>query len=367
MKKILYISAFVPSENTAGQNYSKQLLHELSKFFIVDLYCFDSFGHRLDAGLCQKLRNIRIVRISKFNKLFGCLQLFFIHPMFTSRFSISLAIKLYRKIKTEKYDWVYLDFSQTFIYGLFALSSNKVLMCHDVIAQYYKRKHHYFSYVYSLFSERLLLKLNNSIVFSFSNKDQQLIKHHYSVDSMVTPFFISEQIINVKIDNEHKQYFSFFGAWNRTENIEGLLFFLDKVYSCLSIPFDIIIIGGGMPSSIQNRLQKFPNIRYMGFVPNPYNLLSHSIALLAPLFRGAGVKVKVVEAVACGCPVIGTEISFEGIPNSFDEMLYLADSPEQYVQIIETIHVPINVRMEYRNKMLSYCNEKIVLQYLLNN
>jgi len=34
-----------------------------------------------------------------------------------------------------------------------------------------------------------------------------------------------------------------------------------------------------------------------------------SKALISPLFTGAGIKVKVIEALACGIPVIGTDIA----------------------------------------------------------
>ena len=40
MKKILLISAFVPSRKTAGQNYTRQLIEDLSGRYEVDLICF---------------------------------------------------------------------------------------------------------------------------------------------------------------------------------------------------------------------------------------------------------------------------------------------------------------------------------------
>ena len=59
----------------------------------------------------------------------------------------------------------------------------------------------------------------------------------------------------------------------------------------------------------------------LGFVDNPYKIMSESLGLIAPLFHGAGIKVKVIESLACGTPVIGTEVAFEGI--DFIENKYL--------------------------------------------
>lgn len=366
MKKILFVSAFVPCKNTAGQNYTRLLLIELSNFFSIDIICFDGFHHTLDEVVKDKVNTIEIVKTDNVSRLLGFLQIPFYHPFFCTRFSWQTVRKIKSLTKKTKYDWVYLDFSQSFIYGLFIDSVPKILMCHDVISQFYRRRQSIVNYWWSMISEKRLLHQSNSTVFSFSEKDKGLIYSSYGCKSFVTPFFISDLIYNLPKKITVGKSFVFYGAWNRVENSESLLFFLDEVCPLLSKPYSIVIIGGGLPKAIIDKIENMPSIEYKGFVENPYVVLSESIALIAPLRRGAGVKVKVVEAIACGCPIIGSEIAFEGISSQFRDMMINAETAEQYKDIIESIDVSLEIRYNNRDKMINYCHNKPIIDYLNN-
>ena len=59
-------------------------------------------------------------------------------------------------------------------------------------------------------------------------------------------------------------------------------------------------------------------------------------APIAPLHKGAGVKVKVIDALSSGTCVIGTEVAFEGIEdNTENHLFFQADSPDSFVNIIK--------------------------------
>lgn len=74
---------------------------------------------------------------------------------------------------------------------------------------------------------------------------------------------------------------------------------------------EVLIIDNGIEESYINFLSNFKNINYFGFVENPYILIVESKALVAPIFNGAGVKVKVIESLGVGTAVIDSEIAFE--------------------------------------------------------
>jgi hypothetical protein len=75
------------------------------------------------------------------------------------------------------------------------------------------------------------------------------------------------------------------------------------------------------------------NIDYLGFVDRPLDIIYTSCAVIAPLFTGAGVKVKVIDSFTTGTPVIGTNITFEGLP-FFDNLVYHAEKTQEYADII---------------------------------
>jgi hypothetical protein len=137
MKKFLFITAFPVNNRTAGQNYTKNLIKELSDNYLIDIINFEYEEHE-NTQFSNNIQYIKKVKNSKLTKLLNIIKVPFIHPFFTSRFS--LKILLYILNNRNKYDYIYFDFSQSFLYSLFIKNKDKFLMTHDIIAQKYKRK-----------------------------------------------------------------------------------------------------------------------------------------------------------------------------------------------------------------------------------
>ena len=79
---------------------------------------------------------------------------------------------------------------------------------------------------------------------------------------------------------------------------------------------------------------KLNNIEILGFVEEPVKEIARTQALIAPLHKGAGVKVKVIDALSSGTQVIGTDVTFEGIEDNEKNKLFIncADAIE-YINI----------------------------------
>lgn len=240
-------------------------------------------------------------------------------------------------------------------------------MCHDVISQYYLRKKSILNYKWVLRTEKRIFSQNNVTLFSFSEKDRAIIVKQYGLSSLVTSFYICDSIINLPYPAKVENWFTFYGAWNRLENEESLSFFLDEIYPLLDVKILIKVVGGGLSNDLQEKIKREANIDYVGFVDNPYEYLSKSKALIAPLKKGAGVKVKVVEAIACGCPIIGTDVAFEGISEKFSDMMFCAHSPLEYKSIIESINVSFGKRQYNRDLMISHSRDKVIIEYMNKN
>jgi len=365
MKKILYISAFPPNKMTAGQNYSRELLNELSAKYNVDIIYFSYPSHHLK--ISDKIKVIKEVRISNFIKIINSLFLFFLHPFFTRRFNVNVL----RIIKRNAlhYDILYFDFSQVFIYSLFVKHPFKCMYCHDVIFQKYRRRKMFHKLFLPLLfvTERLLIQSGNYI-FCPSMKDKDLLKALYNTDAYVIDQYINinQEIINKYNESNVEKKFILFGAWNRKENNEGLLWFIQNVYPYLKKDTEIEIIGQGMPEFIIKRIDQLNNIKYIGFVEDPAENIIGAQALIAPIFQGAGVKVKVLETLATGTPVIGTDIAFEGIElDGLNNALYLCNSSEEFIQKInEFPYWNIDMKKSIRNKFISQYPKRKFIDYI---
>lgn len=326
MKSILFISAFPPNQKTAGQDYTRRLILDLSKKgFEISLIYAGYPGHSVE--LPSSVNVIKEIKSGFRN----CLHHPFCHPFFTKRFDKNI-LNFIQSI-AHNYDMLYFDFSQVHFYSLFIEHPNKILMCHDVIAQKFKRKG-IFQLPWIKKTEGKILKTAKQII-TFSEKDCLFIFKEYNLHSISVNFYLKNGNYKYKEMNIENDTFCFYGAWNRSENTECLIWFLKHVYPSLQENIRFFVIGGGMDSSLKNQISKYKNIFYLGFVDDPIMEISKCQALIAPLHRGAGVKVKVIDALSSGTPVIGTDVAFEGITDNKDRgLFYLAFKPKEYTGLL---------------------------------
>lgn len=357
--KILFITAFNPSKNAAGNNYTRQLVDYVGVKNQVDLIIFRNPEKNFYTPTSPNIRVLRYVTLSKAKRICSWLMLPLLAPAFSTRFNW-LYVKYIRKTaQNGNYDFIYFDFSQTFVYAHFLSHPQKIFMVHDVLYQKYQRRGLFPKW--TKWTEKLLLK-KGDYAFTFSKKDSSLLKSLYGVESKPTSFFIQEESIVAEPKDVDKAYFVFFAAWNRDVNYEAFEWFLDNVIDKLPSSLLFKIIGKGMPERLVERTKRYKNVDLLGFVDNPYNEIANAKALISPLHDGAGVKVKVIEALACGTPVIGTSISFEGIDDQYSSFMHLAESPEQYVYEILNLHVTIEEKKKFKQFFLESYNDKPILK-----
>jgi glycosyltransferase involved in cell wall biosynthesis len=128
----------------------------------------------------------------------------------------------------------------------------------------------------------------------------------------------------------------FVGGFNHLPNLDGLSWFVKGVWPRVyeTVPeAHLTIIGSNTPADVQE-FNSLPGVEVMGFVPdiNPY--LDRAAVSIAPLRYGAGMKGKVVEAMACGLPVVTTSVGAQGISALSGEHLLVADNEADFAQAL---------------------------------
>lgn len=356
MKRILFICPFSLQKHHAGVVYTRQLLAKLAERCHIDLVYF-CYSEDEEYVPCENVNVVRKIEINRRYKILGTLSLFWVFPLFTARFSWKICRYIKSLVVQNEYDYVYFDFSQSFAYALFIRHPHKILMAHDVMAQKYSRMKTYLR-PWAVMSERRILK--EGTVFTFSEKDCALIKELYEIHSYSTTFFLSPDV-QAAIPSECDDYFVFFGGWDREENHEPLEWFIDEVNP--QIPqYKYKIIGGGLPDRIREKLPE--NFEYLGFVDNPYPIIANAKAEISPIRKGAGVKVKCIDALGCGTPVIGTEVAFEGIPTEFNEFMLHAETVSDYIKTITSLKLTIEDRLRFKRFFTEKYNKKTILNFI---
>ena len=114
------------------------------------------------------------------------------------------------------------------------------------------------------------------------------------------------------IPSESARDIVFYGAMNRLENYSAALWFIDNVMPLLdNIDIRFVVVGNKPPIELQNR--KNERVLVTGFVEDVSVYFEQAVCLVAPLFLGAGIKVKILEALTAGLVTLTNDIGIEGI------------------------------------------------------
>jgi glycosyltransferase involved in cell wall biosynthesis len=88
-------------------------------------------------------------------------------------------------------------------------------------------------------------------------------------------------------------------------------------------------IVGSSPSARVQALSSFPGVKVTGAVPRLVDYIQMADAYVSPLRFGAGIKNKILEAMAADTPIVATSVSLSGTPLVAGRHLLVADSPSE--------------------------------------
>ena len=364
-KKILLFTAFVPNESGAAEKNTMLMVNDLSKHFNIDIAYFkyrwqDNYTEPNDF-----VKVINVFEINSISKIINCFCHPFTHPLFSVRFNRNINCWLQQTVNNNTYDAIIFEHSQLFMFAKTIKTNAKcILFSHDVIYQRVSRSQNALMAYICKRAEKQFLTLKHCSVVTISAKDSDLVKKLYNVDSEYSVAYIDKKIIDSlpqKIENKYV----FIGKWSRADNLDGVLWFFEKVVPLIKSKIDICILGRDFPKEKIKNTNANVSVSIPGFVDNPYSMIANAKALLAPIFTGAGVKQKVLESLACGTPIIGTDVAFEGISVDYEEFMKLASTPKEFAYYIDAVNYDVSKRLEMKRKFLSNYGHHSMTNYLL--
>jgi len=78
-------------------------------------------------------------------------------------------------------------------------------------------------------------------------------------------------------------------------------------------------------------------VNYLGFVDDIDSFIASQMLMVAPIHIGAGLKMKIPHALACGTAVITTPVGAEGIAMSEEDGLWVIQTIETMINKINNI------------------------------
>ena len=123
----------------------------------------------------------------------------------------------------------------------------------------------------------------------------------------------------------------FVGSMNYMPNIDAAQFFVKDVLPRISreisdVTFTIV---GARPSPAVRRLGDDPRVRVTGPVDDVRPYYAAAAAAVVPLRAAGGVRMKILEGMALGVPIVSTTIGAEGLGLEDGCELLIGDTPQQ--------------------------------------
>jgi glycosyltransferase involved in cell wall biosynthesis len=128
----------------------------------------------------------------------------------------------------------------------------------------------------------------------------------------------------------------FTGAFSYAPNAEGARWLLDAVRPELAklLPHARIVLVGKDPSPALRARARPGAIEVTGRVDDVRPYLGEAHVCVVPLRVGGGTRIKILEAMAAGVPVVSTRVGAEGIAARDGESIVLADDAAGFARAV---------------------------------
>jgi glycosyltransferase involved in cell wall biosynthesis len=113
-------------------------------------------------------------------------------------------------------------------------------------------------------------------------------------------------------------------------NIDGVLWFAKQGWPLIEAAHPglrFTVVGRNPADSVQTLASR--RIEVTGTVDDVRPYYREAFAVVVPLRIGSGTRLKILEAMAAGVPVISTRLGAEGIEAIPDRHILIADTPEE--------------------------------------
>lgn len=175
-------------------------------------------------------------------------------------------------------------------------------------------------------------------------------------ETFVFRSFLGDKVINIPPSfqstpqqNILKKWDLIFVGSENIFNMKGLEYFFEKVHPLLNKNIKILIIG-----RVTKYVPILENVEKITFAEDLSSYYSQSKIAICPMLKGTGIKIKVVEALSYGMPVVGTTRSVDGFSSKTNNGCLIADDPEGFKNHITSLLEDNNYYKKIQDQAIEY-------------
>lgn len=161
-----------------------------------------------------------------------------------------------------------------------------------------------------------------------------------SDENYVFSQFINQEVItlshmienNFSTEKNQKKFDLIYVASSNDHNIQAINWFFKEVYSLLNKNVKILIIG-----KICQYVDDYDNVAKVPFAHDLKDYYLQSRIAICPMLSGTGLKIKVIEALSFGLPVVGNLRANDGLSNKTDNGCLVTNNPKEFAENIHKL------------------------------
>jgi glycosyltransferase involved in cell wall biosynthesis len=136
------------------------------------------------------------------------------------------------------------------------------------------------------------------------------------------------------------------GSLTYRPNFEAMAFFLREIFPAIRAerPNVKLLVTGKPDGQAQAALPSTDGVVFTGYLPDVRPTVAQSWVSLAPLLAGGGTRVKILESLALGTPVVATTKGAEGLEFVSGRELLIADQPSDFAEAVLSLLRDVGLR-----------------------
>ncbi len=170
------------------------------------------------------------------------------------------------------------------------------------------------------------------LLLPISRKEEKFFNEQQLNRCIYLPFGTEDKDVDTSdIEFEEKSCYHI-GSMDWAPNIEGVQWFLEEVWTKAgpALPdIQFYLAGRNMPPALMAKESK--QVRVIGEVDDVVRFSLEKNIMIVPLLSGAGIRIKILEAMSLGKTIITTSIGAEGIGATHRENILICDTAEGFI------------------------------------